>query len=129
MTFKWNFGKLRISATLCEMLPPTKYFWEEPNQKGPMKKPRNQGTVAEGIATLIALPLVMLFMISYLYGFEPQCVTCCSMARGHAQNFSFSEYMRASTTVNGDGWGAKAITTIAYPGAKAGRLVHNLTVH
>ena len=66
-----------------------------------------------------------IFLISWLFGFEPQ--TTVGSGIDYIPNFTFREYLKGSMEVNGSSsWWVKVLTTIAYPGAKAGRIVHNL---
>ena len=69
---------------------------------------------------ILTLPFIL---IMFFFGFEPQ-INACSL-RHKAPDYTYSQYMDGSIRANGDSIFVRVLTTIAYPGAKAGRLVRN----
>ena len=72
----------------------------------------------------IALPLLALFAINFLFGFEPQ-ITRLLYSSKPMVHMSFSEYMESSVRQNGDTVFVWTLTALVYPGAKLGQLAHN----
>lgn len=67
--------------------------------------------------------LVVLLIITWLFGVEPQL--WMSSGTHYMRDMSFQEYMLGSVAQNGDTTFTRVVTTLVYPGAKVGRLLHN----
>ncbi len=72
---------------------------------------------ASAVTTAAAVPLVL---TSYLFGFEPQILSCICPSTPPREVPTFNEYLHASQQINGNSFGTDALTSVAYPGAVAG---------
>ena len=78
--------------------------------------------IPKAVKRTTAILGILLFLVSWMFGFEPNAL---SAYPGHVQDLSYEEFMRISAQQNGDSILNKVITTVAYPSARIGRLVHN----
>jgi len=77
------------------------------------------------LVTVVAVVALPFALIMFFFGFEPQINLCSLLHKGARPNYTYSQYMDGSLKANGDSVFIRALTTIAYPGAKAGTLVRN----
>jgi len=68
------------------------------------------------------LLVFVLFLVSFLFGFEPQIT---AHNRGVVPPMSFQDYMSGSIEQSGDTFFVRTLTSVAYPGAIAGVWVRN----
>jgi hypothetical protein len=74
----------------------------------------------------VLLSIVWAYAVfAIIFGVEPQI----SMSSGFKKMkpFTYSEYITMVTKLNGNSVAIKSVATLAYPGAKLGRLLHNVT--
>lgn len=79
------------------------------------------------ISKILAVLLVLFLMIGWFFGAEPQIIMGSLYNR--TPNFTYEQYMQSSLELNGDTILTRILTTIAYPGAKFGRFIHNTNIH
>lgn len=75
--------------------------------------------------SVIGFLLLVFVVVSWLFGFEPQIMGRNAAEGYYIRNSTFEEYMRESLEYNDNTFPVKILTTIAYPGAKIGRLIVN----
>ena len=81
--------------------------------------------IAQAVRGVLVSTTVLALIISWVFGFEPQVANFDTHLY---HNFTFEEYMQASIAQNGDTAWIRALTIVAYPGARAGRFAHNALV-
>ena len=89
------------------------------------EEPSRLAKLTRGLVTTAAVTAAMLGTVSYIFGFEPQ-ICGFDPVHNHRPDFSSQEYLQCSIEQNGDSLGVRALTYVAYPGAKVGRVVFNL---
>ena len=80
--------------------------------------------ITNGVLSSLVAVALFVFSVIWMFGFEPQ-ITGYDPNYQYRADFFYGEYMRVSTKYNGDTVLVRTLTTLAYPGAKTGRLVHN----
>ncbi len=78
--------------------------------------------LVETVLTAGAATLGGLALVSFLLGTEPQITKAiCNTDNVPTRDFTYGEYMQTSVEHNGDSYVTRALTTVAYPGARVGR--------
>lgn len=79
------------------------------------------------ISQLIASLVLLLAVLNVVGGVEPQMFAAMFNTQNTPmKDFTMSEWVEGNLRVNGYNLAVKIMATVTYPGAKLGRLLHNL---
>lgn len=84
-------------------------------------------TISQNVRKGTKVVLFATLTIMWIFGVEPQ-ISWAAQREGVARAFTYRDYMEGAIHQYGDGIGVRVLTTIAYPGARAGRLIRNALV-
>lgn len=77
------------------------------------------------LRVILTIAVFSVIIINVMFGIEN---IVFSAGNKHIDSFSYDHYIKNTAEAHGNSFFMKALATIAYPGAKIGRLIHNKAI-